>query len=1082
MEKISKALFSMRMMALAMIIFLLAIAAATFIESAYDVQAAKLIIYNALWFEILLLFLSVNLIANIFRYQMFKREKIAMLTFHLSFLVIIIGAAITRYISFEGLMIIPEGQESNIIYSSDPHLWLKINDGKLQYTYAEKMFMSEITSNDFDIPIDFPNHKTPVKIEYVNFQKKMIDSLVTNDSINATSLEIVTDGMRPNYLCEGNFLMVGDIPISFEKKDAMPGVLLFKKGNTVTMKSDFPVRYLPMSQMQKYRQSGQPVPDTAYIEIPAKQEAQFMTTTLYTIGNQQFVFKNMLKNTKMMLMPSGKRNVGTDYLTVKITDGEKSKEVVLKGGINQIPDHEVFELNGLSYEMEYGSMRIELPFSVKCNDFQIENYPGSNAPSSYASEVTIIDTANDYTRNQRIFMNHVMDYNGYRFFQSAYDLDDPNTPQNEEGTRLSVNADWWGTNITYLGYLLMAIGMVLSLLAPAGRFRALNDKLKKLRQKRSGLSAILAILFTLSYVKNTNAQHEGHNHDGHNHEVENQALSAPTEPVIISEAHADELGRLLVQVPMGPDQGRIVPLHTMCLNLLRKIHRADKFENLNAVQTIMSMHLSPASWMDKKIIQVPSALREELKLESYASIKDLITDKNEFKWAKQYEAAFQKLESKRNEFDKNLLKLTDRFQLINAFPSWDYMRLCPLKNDKNNTWYVPLDERLFKGDSTAFYTAMGYFKEVFLAAKSNDYAKASTELKKLKDIQRKSGAKVVPSEFAVDLEVRYNKLNVFKSAQNSYLGIGLLSLLIFFLSIFTKTSSKVTKVIRILGKAFTFLLILVFIYHGLGLAMRWYISGHAPWSNGYEAVVFIAWVTMLSGFIFSRKNPSVLAGTALLAGLMIWVTQMNLLDPEITPLQPVLKSYWLMIHVAIITGSYGFLGLSAILGLFNLILFIFRTKRNAQLVTIHISEITYISEMTMTVGLFMLTIGTFLGGIWANESWGRYWGWDPKETWALVSVLVYAVILHLRYIPGLSGKFLFNTVSLWGYAAILFTFFGVNFYLVGLHSYAQGEGLGAIPSWLITTIILFVLFTALAAWRNKSFKLNQEALNEDKHE
>ena len=182
------------------------------------------------------------------------------------------------------------------------------------------------------------------------------------------------------------------------------------------------------------------------------------------------------------------------------------------------------------------------------------------------------------------------------------------------------------------------------------------------------------------------------------------------------------------------------------------------------------------------------------------------------------------------------------------------MRLCPLKNDKNNTWYVPLDERLFKGDSTAFYTAMGYFKEVFLAAKSNDYAKASTELKKLKDIQRKSGAKVVPSEFAVDLEVRYNKLNVFKSAQNSYLGIGLLSLLIFFLSIFTKTSSKVTKVIRILGKAFTFLLILVFIYHGLGLAMRWYISGHAPWSNGYEAVVFIAWVTMLSGFIFSRKN------------------------------------------------------------------------------------------------------------------------------------------------------------------------------------------------------------------------------------
>jgi cytochrome c-type biogenesis protein CcsB len=1065
MEKISKALFSMRMMAAAMIVFLLAIAAATFIESAYDVQAAKLIIYNALWFEILLLFLSVNLIANIFRYQMYKREKIAMFTFHLSFIVIIIGAAVTRFISFEGLMVIPEGQKTNTIYSSDPHLWFKVNDGKLQYTYAEKMFMSEITSNDFSIPVEFPNHKTPIKIDYVKFQKKMIDSLVTNDSIKSTSLEIVTDGMQPNYLSEGGFLMVGDIPISFEKKDAMPGVILSKKGNTIMMKSDFPIRYLPMAQMTKYRQSGQDVPDTAFVEIPAKQEATFMTTTLYNIGDQQFVFKNLLKNTKLMLMPSGKRNIGTDYLTVKVSDGGKSKEVVLKGGISQIPDQEVFELNGLTYEMEYGSMRIELPFAVKCKDFKLENYPGSTAPSSFASEVTILDSVNNYTRDQRIFMNHVMDYNGYRFFQSSYDLDNPETPQNEEGTRLSVNADWWGTNITYLGYLLMAIGMVLSLFSPVGRFRALNDKLKKLQQKRNEITKVIMLLILLPFGFNASAQHEGHNH-----EVENEALTAPTEPIIISEEHSDALGELLVQVPMGPDQGRIVPLHTMCLNLLRKIYRADKYEDYNAVQTIMSMHLSPASWMDKKIIQVPSALRAELKLDSYASIKDLITDKNEFKWAKEYEVAFQKLESKRNEFDKNILKLTDRFQLINTFPSWDYMRLVPLKNDKNNTWYVPLDERLYNGDSTAFYTAMGYFKEVFLAAKSNDYKKATVELTKLKEIQRNAGKDVVPSVLAVDLEISYNKLNIFRSAQYGYFSIGLLSLIVFFISIFLKTSSKVSKIIRVIGKVFTAILILIFLYHGAGLGIRWYISGHAPWSNGYEAVVFIAWVTMLAGFIFSRKNPSVLAGTAILAGLMIWVTQMNLLDPEITPLQPVLKSYWLMIHVAIITGSYGFLGLSAILGLFNLTLYIFRTAKNSKLVNIHISEITYISEMTMTVGLFMLTIGTFLGGIWANESWGRYWGWDPKETWALVSVLVYAVILHLRYIPALSGKFLFNAASLWGYAAILFTFFGVNFYLVGLHSYAQGEGLGSIPLWLIITIFTFVIYTTLAALRNISFK------------
>ena len=177
-----------------------------------------------------------------------------------------------------------------------------------------------------------------------------------------------------------------------------------------------------------------------------------------------------------------------------------------------------------------------------------------------------------------------------------------------------------------------------------------------------------------------------------------------------------------------------------------------------------------------------------------------------------------------------------------------------------------------------------------------------------------------------------------------------------------------------------------------------------------------------------------------------------------------------MIHVAVIPGSYGFLGLACILGLLNLILYVFRTPINGRFITSNITELTYVSEMTMTIGVFMLTIGTFLGGIWANESWGRYWGWDPKETWALVSVLVYATILHLRFIPGLKSKFTFNLVAFWGYSAILFTFFGVNFILVGLHSYAQGDGLGDFPSWISYTIIAFLAFSVLAYWRNKTYK------------
>jgi cytochrome c-type biogenesis protein CcsB len=193
--------------------------------------------------------------------------------------------------------------------------------------------------------------------------------------------------------------------------------------------------------------------------------------------------------------------------------------------------------------------------------------------------------------------------------------------------------------------------------------------------------------------------------------------------------------------------------------------------------------------------------------------------------------------------------------------------------------------------------------------------------------------------------------------------------------------------------------------------------------------------------------------------MMLMVTELNLLDPEITPLQPVLKSYWLMIHVAIITSSSGFLGLAAILAIVNMILYLVRNTENKKRISMNVNELTAVSEITMTVGLFMLTIGTFLGGVWANESWGRYWGWDPKETWALVSVLTYAIILHLRFIPKLNDKFLFNAVSLWGYSAIIFTFFGVNFKLVGLHSYAQGDGVAETPMWVYYTIAVFALFT-----------------------
>ncbi|NBX79137.1 MAG: hypothetical protein EBQ94_01975 [Flavobacteriales bacterium] len=1063
LQRLISAFFSMKGMTVGLILFLVGIGAATFIESIYGIQSAKIIIYNATWFELLLLYLTLNLISNIFKYKMFAREKIAMLTFHLSFIVILIGAGVTRYISFEGLMVIKEGTSSDFIFTSDPYLLIYLENPKTKATKIEanKRYLSEITDNHFLDELTIGNKN--ISVEYVDFQSKMVDSLVVNQKFKTSALELVTDGMQSNYLCENDLFMVGNVPLTFNKKLDTPGIEARTVGDSVQMRTLLPVRYLPMSEMQKARQSGMPVSDSLFKTVPVNKWVTFKTKTLYQVGNQQVVFKQKLNHAKKMLVSSGSKKEGSDYLTVKVSDGKATKFVRLEGGMGAIPTPVRFDLNGITCQLEYGSIRKPVPFAIACRDFKLDKYPGSESPSSFASELTILDEEMKYKRDQRVFMNNVMDYRGYRFFQSSYNLDDPSTPDNEEGTKLSVNHDWWGTNITYVGYLLMAIAMILSLFAPVGRFQFLNERLAILKEKRKELFFFLALI---SVNFTVNAQHNHSETDGkHNH---------PSKGIyhVVSKEHSEELATLLV---LDYD-GRVVPFHTLSDQLLRKIYRDNIYKNYNAVQMILSMHMYPQYWMQQKIVQVPSVLREPLKLKDYASAIDLIDANGNFKWLKEYKIAHQKFESKRSEFDKKLIKLNEKFEVVQGVFSWQYLRIIPKKNDPNNQWFIPMSTELLISDTTASITAFNYLNAVALGANKKNFSEANKILKELISMQRNVGKAVVPTERNVKIEISYNKMEIFKNSYRLYGLLGVIMLILFFILIFLNPTSNTSKTINKVRKFLVFCIIITFIYHGVGLSFRWMISGHAPWSNGYEAIIFIAWVTMIAGFLFSRKNAVVVAGAAILASLMIFVSEMNLLDPEITPLVPVLKSYWLMIHVAIITGSYGFLGLACILGLFNLFLYVFRTTKKGEIVTININEITYISEMTMTIGLFMLTIGTFLGGVWANESWGRYWGWDPKETWALVSVLVYAVILHLRFIPGLKGKFLFNAVSFWGYSAILFTFFGVNFMLVGLHSYAQGDGLGKFPTWLIYTIFAFVGLTLIAVWRsnvyNKAVKSN----------
>ena len=226
-------------------------------------------------------------------------------------------------------------------------------------------------------------------------------------------------------------------------------------------------------------------------------------------------------------------------------------------------------------------------------------------------------------------------------------------------------------------------------------------------------------------------------------------------------------------------------------------------------------------------------------------------------------------------------------------------------------------------------------------------------------------------------------------------------------------------------------------------------------------MVYIGWATVLAGFIFSKRSPITLAATSILAGLILFVAHLNWMDPQVTNLVPVLQSYWLSIHVSMITASYGFLGLSALLGFITLILFILKSASNERQISLSIKELNAINEMSLMIGLAMLTVGNFLGGVWANESWGRYWGWDPKETWALVTILVYAFVLHMRFVPMLRSNFMFNAVSVVAYSSVIMTYFGVNYYLSGLHSYAAGDPI-PVPVWIYyaAATVAAVIFTA----------------------
>jgi cytochrome c-type biogenesis protein CcsB len=1012
------------MVALIML-FAIAIGTATFIENDYGTEAAKVLVYNAGWFQVLLFLLLINLIGNINRFKLYRRKKWPVLLFHLAFIFILIGAAITRYISYEGMMHIREGKSSSKLLTSETYIQVKVDDQIQQYTYNEPILLNPLYNKAFKHNFTF--NEKEIQIKSVGFYESAEYFIKEDQETGTDILELVTSnnkGRMTQYLKKGETIFIGQLPVSFASSDVPHASFnITETDSGLVFNTPFEVQTLSMNDNSTTVLSG----DTAHA---------FQSRFLYSIMGINIVFKGHYFNS-VIDVKHGVEETELDAIKLNVDIEGENQTVIVQGGKGFTSRPTVFNLGGLNFTLAFGSRYLKLPFSIYLTDFQLDRYPGSNSPASFASEVVLIDKENDVEMEHRIYMNNVLDYDGFRFFQSSYDKD-------ELGTILSVNHDSLGTSITYLGYLMMAIGMFFTLFKKNTRYSYLSNKLKKLN--KTGM-VLLGIMMGLSSY--TNAQ-------DHQHEVDTTFAKN------ISKEHAEKFSLILVQ----DRGGRIKPINTVASEVLRKITRKESFEGLNASQVLLSMMAYPQYWQDKPMIKVSNPeLKNMLGVSGkYVSMNNMFDDEFAYLLMDNVEEVNRKQARERSKFDKDVLAVDERVNIAYLIYTGRMFSLFPDQNSENNKWYpANISPFPFRGGDSLFVRNIlpMYIEAIKESVEHGDWSKADEVLGYISEFQKKFGGTVVPSANKIKMEVLYNQLHIFKKLFMFYGLFGFFMLILLFIDIF-----KGSPLIKRLISFFVWLFIIGITIHTIGLAMRWYISGHAPWSNAYESMIFIAWATMIAGFIYSRKSSITLAVTGILASLILMVAHLNWMDPEITNLVPVLNSYWLMIHVAIITASYGFLGLGALLGFLNLILMIFKTDKNKLKVNNTIIELTTINEMTLEVGLFLLTIGTFLGGVWANESWGRYWGWDAKETWALVTVLVYVFVLHLRFIPKLKNTFVFNTGALLGFSSVIMTYFGVNYYLSGLHSYAAGDPV-PIPTFVYYTITIVFIVIVSAYFKNK---------------
>lgn len=635
----------------------------------------------------------------------------------------------------------------------------------------------------------------------------------------------------------------------------------------------------------------------------------------------------------------------------------------------------------------------QLPFSITLNQFEIIYYKGTLAPMDFISHISVADKDCHRQIQGKVSMNHIFSYQHYRFYQSGYSEDN-------EGSVFSVSHDPYGIGITYAGYTLLLLSTVFFFFSPQSRFRQL---LKSPLLHRS----LTVILLLFAFSLNSNFL----------------KANSPS-PKVLPREVAEHFGDLYILY-----NNRICPLQTFARDFTIKLYGSSSYKGLIPEEVLTGWLFYYDSWKNEPIIRIKSnEARKLLEIEgNYARLKDYISTINEYK----LEKMMNHIRSGEQVTDKRGIEEADeKFNIINLVCTGAMMKIFPCRNIAGKTleWYSQSDQlpQDMDNDKWVFIRkSMSYVNEMIVMKKYND---ACLLLEKIKKYQQKECDGLLPADNKFKAEKIYNQFDYSKSVAMACICIGLICFIYYChcMASQKRTSRKAIIILNIL-------LWIVFTYLSAAICLRGYVSNHLPLSNGFETMQFMAWCTLLLTFLLQRKFAMLLPFGFLLCGLTLMVSMLGESNPQITQLMPVLQSPLLSIHVVVIMIAYSLLAFIMLNGVTAVILHQSQKECKEQ-----IERLQIISQIILYPAIFLLAIGIFIGAVWANVSWGRYWGWDPKEVWALITMLVYALALHPRSLPWFHRTMFFHVFCITAFITVLITYFGVNFLLGGMHSYANG--------------------------------------------